>query len=45
MFQGIGLGDVGNLLHRLQTEGASAGCQQNLLYRILVFAHKTLEDG
>ena len=27
MAQGIGLGDMGDLFHRLQTEGAARGCQ------------------
>ena len=45
MAQGIGLCHMGNLVHRLQTEGAARGCEQNLLNGILVFAYQRLEDS
>ena len=45
VLKGIGLGNVGNLFHRLQTERTTGGCQQDLLYRVLILTYKTLEDG
>ena len=45
MAQGVGLCHRGYLLKRLQTERTAGGRQQDFLYRVLVLADKTLEDG
>ena len=45
MAQGISLGHMGYLLHRLQTERTTRGRQQDLLDRVLIFTDETLEDG
>ena len=42
--QGVGLGHVGYLFHRLQTEWTARCSQQNLFDRILILAYQTLED-
>ena len=43
--QGVSLGHMGNLLHRLQTERTTRGRQQDLLDRVLILTDETLEDG
>ena len=45
MAQGISLGYVSNLLHRLQAERTARGSKQDFIDGILVFADQTLEDG
>ena len=43
--QGVSLGHMGNLLHRLQTERTARGRQQDLLDGVLILTDETLEDG
>ena len=45
MAQSIGLGNRLQLFHVKVTEWTTAGCEQNLLNRIVVLTHQTLENG
>ena len=45
MFQGVGLGDVGYLVHGFQTEGTARSREQNLLNLVIALANDALENG
>ena len=45
MLQGVGLGDVGYLVHGFQTEGTARSREQNLLNFVVALAHDALENG
>ena len=45
MLEGVGSGDMLQLLMRVETEGATAASEQDLVHLVSVLSYQALEDG